>query len=391
MNKIPVITNLKQDDDLFTFDLENARPSMANALRRIILSEVPTVGFQTENYEQSTLRVIKNTSSLHNEFLLHRMSLIPIHIQDPSSFNPDHFEFELNVKNDSVQAKNITTKDIVVTNLVEGKKEPTEKFFPKNSITGDHILITRLKPNLVGGESETIHIKGTAIKGTGSDNALFSPVCCAIFTNKKDPMKAQAAFETKLEEIQKEKVEPITEQEKKDLLKKFTINESERYYYTDENDEPNQFSFRVESIGVLSPHHIVMKALDILVSKIDTFMFELDRANESENSEMIQLKETDTQLIDGYDIHIKDENHTLGYLVQDSMASMVSNDVVLFSGYMNPHPLQKVIVIRLQFAEGTTKSQIVEEIKQTMKLVNSYLRNIRDNIAGEFGGDMSRK
>ena len=43
------------------------------------------------------------------------------------------------------------------------------------------------------------------------------------------------------------------------------------------------------------------------------------------------------------------------------------------------------------FAEGTTKSQIVEEIKQTMKLVNSYLRNIRDNIAGEFGGDMSRK
>ena len=249
----------------------------------------------------------------------------------------------------------------------------------------------RLKPNLVGGESETIHIKGTAIKGTGSDNALFSPVCCAIFTNKKDPMKAQAAFETKLEEIQKEKVDPITEQEKKDLLKKFTINESERYYYTDENDEPNQFSFRIESIGVLSPHHIVMKALDILVSKIDTFMFELDRANESENSEMIQLKETDTQLIDGYDIHIKDENHTLGYLVQDSMASMVSNDVVLFSGYMNPHPLQKVIVIRLQFAEGTTKSQIVEEIKQTMKLVNSYLRNIRDNIAGEFGGDMSRK
>ena len=116
MNKIPVITNLKQDDDLFTFDLENTRPSMANALRRIILSEVPTVGFQTENYEQSTLRVIKNTSSLHNEFLLHRMSLIPIHIQDPSSFNPDHFEFELNVKNDSVQAKNITTKDKNIPN-----------------------------------------------------------------------------------------------------------------------------------------------------------------------------------------------------------------------------------------------------------------------------------
>ena len=66
MNQIPILTNLKQEDDVFTFDMENARPSLANALRRIILSEVPTVGFQTEDYETSTLRVIKNTSSLHN-------------------------------------------------------------------------------------------------------------------------------------------------------------------------------------------------------------------------------------------------------------------------------------------------------------------------------------
>lgn len=390
MNKIPVITNLQQEGDLLTFDIENARPSLANALRRVILSEVPTVGFQTEDYENSTLRVIKNTGSLHNEFLLHRMSLIPIHIQDPSSFNPDHYEFELNVSNDTIQAKNITTSDIKVTNLLENKQEPTEKFFPKNSITGDHILITRLKPNL-GGESESIHIKGTAVVGNGSDNALFSPVCCAIFTNKKDPEKAQAAFETFLEETQKERVEPITEDEKSALLKKFTINESERYYYTDENDEPNQFNFRVESIGVLSPHHIVVKANDLLVDKIGKFIFELERAHQSDNSDMVEIKETDTQLINGYDIHIKDENHTLGYLVQDSLASMVRNDIVLFSGYMNPHPLQKVIIVRVQFAKGMTKEEIVKEIVDTMKTVSSYLRNMRDNIAAELGGDMSRK
>lgn len=390
MNKIPVITNLQQEDDILTFDLENARPSLANALRRVILSEVPTVGFQTEDYENSTLRVIKNTSSLHNEFLLHRISLIPIHIQDPSSFNPEHFEFELNVSNDTIQAKNITTKDITVTNLLENKQEPTEKFFPKNPITGDHILITRLKPNL-GGESETIHIKGRAIVGTGSDNALFSPVCSAIFTNKKDPEKVQTAFETFLEETQKKRVEPITDTEKKNLLKKFMINESERYYYTDENDEPNQFNFKVESIGVLSPHHIVIKANDLLVNKIEQFIFELERAHQSENSDMVQIKETDTKLIDGYDIHIKDENHTLGYLVQDSLISMMRNDILLFSGYMNPHPLQKVIIVRVQFAEGIKIDEIVNEIVDTMKIVASYLRNIRDNIAADLGGDMSRK
>ena len=390
MNKNPVVTNLKQEDEVFTFDLENARPSMANAVRRIILSEVPTVGFQTENYESSSLRVIKNTSSLHNEFLLHRISLIPINIQDPSSFNNEHYEFELNVKNESIQAKNITTKDFIVTNLIENKVESTEKFFPKNLITGDHILITRLKPNL-GAESEMIHIKGHAVVGTGADNALFSPVCCAIFTNKKDPEKADAAFKTYLEETQKERSEPITEKEQKKLLHKFTINESERYYYTDENDEPNQFSFRIESIGVLSPHHIVMKAFDILVKKIEQFMFELGRANDNNNSDTVQIKETSTQLINGYDIHIQNENHTLGYLIQDSLTSMDKNNIITFSGYMNPHPLQKVIIVRVQFSEGIKQDKIVTEIVETLKIMNSNLRNLRNNIAGEFGGDMSRK
>lgn len=390
MSAIPVITNLQQDGDLFTFDLENCRPSFANALRRIILSEVPTVGFQTEDYENSTLRVIKNTSSLHNEFLLHRMSLIPIHIADPSSFNKDHFTFELNVTNESIQSKNITTDNIVVTNMLTNKPEPTEKFFPKDPITKDPILITRLKPNLAG-ESEMIHIKGHAVVGTGSDNALFSPVCCAIFTNKKDPEKVAAAFQTYLDEEQKERVEPITKQEETELLKRFTIRESERYFFTDENDEPNQFSFRVETIGVLPSHHIVMKAFDILIKKLDTFTFELDRASDRDNSDMVEIRETDTQLVNGYDIHIKDENHTLGYLLQDMLLSFDTNQLVNFSGYMNPHPLKKIIILRVQFTRGITREEIVVEIKEMIRILKTYLNNMRDNIAGEFGGDMSRK
>ena len=390
MNQIPILTNLKQEDDVFTFDMENARPSLANALRRIILSEVPTVGFQTEDYETSTLRVIKNTSSLHNEFLLHRLSLIPIHIQDPSSYNSEHFEFELNVANNSIQAKNITTSYIVVTNMLTNKIEPTEKFFPTNSITKDPILITRLKPNL-GGESEMIHIKGHAVVGNGSDNALFSPVCCAIFTNKKDPEKLAAAFQTFLDKKQQEKTEPLTEKEKIDLQRHFDITESDRYFFTDENDEPNQFSFRVESIGVLSPHHIVMKALHILIKKLEQFTFELERANEKDNSAMVEIHETDTQLVNGYDIHIKDENHTLGYLLQDTLLSFTENGLVRFSGYMNPHPLQKVIIIRVQFAVGIRIGEIVDEIKKMVSVIKSYLNNMYNNIAGEFSGDMSRK
>ena len=134
-----------------------------------------------------------------------------------------------------------------------------------------------------------------------------------------------------------------------------------------------------------------MKAYDILIKKLETFSFELDRANEKENSDMIEIRETDTQLVNGYDIHIKNENHTLGYLLQDMLLSFTENDLVSFSGYMNPHPLQKVIILRVQFVPGVRKDEIVDELKKMVGVIKSYLNNMRDNIAGEFGGDMSRK
>ena len=134
-----------------------------------------------------------------------------------------------------------------------------------------------------------------------------------------------------------------------------------------------------------------MKALHILIKKLEQFTFELERANEKDNSAMVEIHETDTQLVNGYDIHIKDENHTLGYLLQDTLLSFTENGLVRFSGYMNPHPLQKVIIIRVQFAVGIRIGEIVDEIKKMVSVIKSYLNNMYNNIAGEFSGDMSRK
>jgi len=60
------------------FDLVGVDASIANAFRRILLSEVPTMAIET-------VFVFNNTSVIQDEVLSHRLGLIPIKA-DPGRF-----------------------------------------------------------------------------------------------------------------------------------------------------------------------------------------------------------------------------------------------------------------------------------------------------------------
>ena len=62
------------------FELSNTELSIANALRRIIISEVPTMAIDI-------VQVAENTSPLNDEFIAHRLGLVPLR-----SDNVDMFE-----------------------------------------------------------------------------------------------------------------------------------------------------------------------------------------------------------------------------------------------------------------------------------------------------------
>jgi DNA-directed RNA polymerase II subunit RPB3 len=61
---------LELSPDKIKFVLNSCDVSLANALRRILLSEVPTLAPHLVN-------IIENTSVLHDEFLAQRIGLIP--------------------------------------------------------------------------------------------------------------------------------------------------------------------------------------------------------------------------------------------------------------------------------------------------------------------------
>ena len=63
------------------FEIRNMSVPLANALRRTFSTLCPTITFDDkyyDNQEYNSIKIINNTSSLHNEFVSHRLSLLPI-------------------------------------------------------------------------------------------------------------------------------------------------------------------------------------------------------------------------------------------------------------------------------------------------------------------------
>ena len=113
----PRIENVSEDNnDTLTFTLSGVNVSIANAIRRTILSNINTVIFRTAPYEENKANIMVNTSRLNNEILKQRLSCIPIHITD-LEMPLQNYIMEVNVENLTDTIVFVTTKDFKVKNL----------------------------------------------------------------------------------------------------------------------------------------------------------------------------------------------------------------------------------------------------------------------------------
>ncbi len=86
----PQIKIIDLNHNFIKFELSNSDLSVANALRRIMIAEVPTIAIDL-------VEVKENTSALHDEFIAHRLGLIPLR-----SFNVDNFNINEDCKCQSI-------------------------------------------------------------------------------------------------------------------------------------------------------------------------------------------------------------------------------------------------------------------------------------------------
>ena len=61
------LTNIsEQENNTLKFTLSGLNVSLANAIRRTILSDIPVVGIYTQTYKGNQCIIEKNTCRLHN-------------------------------------------------------------------------------------------------------------------------------------------------------------------------------------------------------------------------------------------------------------------------------------------------------------------------------------
>ena len=146
----PIISNQVEDEGVLNFTLSGVHMSLANAIRRTILSDIPTIVFRTAPYKENQATFYKNTTRLNNEILKQRLSCIPIHIQDLET-PLDELEVEIKKKNTSDSVEFVTTKDFRIRNVTLDSylaKEENRKIFPADNISGNYIDFARLNPRI---------------------------------------------------------------------------------------------------------------------------------------------------------------------------------------------------------------------------------------------------
>ena len=94
------VLDMNTQDNILRFTISNINVSYANALRRVIIADIPTVVFRTTPHAKNDAIFEINTTRLNNEILKQRLSCIPIHIDDLEMPLKDYI-MEVDIKNET--------------------------------------------------------------------------------------------------------------------------------------------------------------------------------------------------------------------------------------------------------------------------------------------------
>ena len=357
----------KTNKNELNLELKDVDTSIVNGIRRVCLAEYITIAFNTEDYINSDLKVIKNTCGLHNEFLLHRIGLVPIHA-NPDLFDVNKYKFILKKKNEGNTTISVTAGDFTVIDTETGKNIDPKKFFPPNE-RNSYILLTKLKSN-PDNKGEEIHIEGKGSKNNGKKHARYQPVSCITYKNKRDPDKVQDALDKYLKE----------HKDKPDTLKtQFDLTFADRYFYTNQEGTCNYFEMYIESLGIVSPEKILYGCLDILSNKLGTFKTAISNIVENKSEEENVRLEISLENMKAYTITAMNESHTLGNLIQLHALKFFDRKKLPFIGYKNPHPLKNMIEIKIS-TQNNTPEEINEVISITCDKIIATLESFKKTV-----------
>jgi DNA-directed RNA polymerase I and III subunit RPAC1 len=266
------------NEEEIIFNIKGIEPPLANALRRILIAEVPTMAIEKVTINQ-------NTTVVPDEVLAHRMGLIPI-LADPNQFVDKKPDEEITAKNCikfKLQKACFKDKEGKLVNEVVYSSDlewvpignQKEKLKSIKSVH-DSIIILKMRPG------QEIDMELYCEKGIGQTHAKWSPVSTAYYRlipciTIKQPITGELA-----KNIKKSCTSGVFDIEDgalvmKDSLKCSSCRECIRQTNQIEvAKEKCNYEFHIESVGIITPKNLMISALTILKEKCGYWLNVID-------------------------------------------------------------------------------------------------------------------
>ncbi|KAM0330555.1 hypothetical protein ACHAQA_003502 [Verticillium albo-atrum] len=250
----PSVKISNTESDRVVFNLSNCHLSFANSLRRVIQAEVPIIAIDLVEIEA-------NTSVLADEFIAHRLGLIPLQSKEAASLHYSRdCDCEQYCDNCSVKLTlhaRCTSDDVM---KVYASDLVVDSFRQNNSVGNPVITDPDALGSLIAKLRRGQELKVTCIakKGIAKEHAKWMPTSAVGF--EYDPHNKLRHIDLWYE------TDAATEWPKSKIAdQEDPPQEGEPFEY---DAQPGRFYFDVETVGSLDPDQIIQEGIKIMQEKL---------------------------------------------------------------------------------------------------------------------------
>jgi DNA-directed RNA polymerase subunit D len=158
---------IEKDESSVRFMLSGVTPAFANAIRRIMIAEVPTMAIDD-------VMIVENTSVMYDEILAHRLGLIPLTTDLETYVLPEECECKSELGCSKCRASftlEVEAQDQTVT-VYSSELIPQD---PRVKPVSDKIPIVKLAPK------QKVRLEAYAKLGRGMEHAKWQPVSACAY------------------------------------------------------------------------------------------------------------------------------------------------------------------------------------------------------------------
>ena len=370
-----------ENKDIISFNIEEINDSLPlptaipNTIRKMILSRIETFTIDRKN-----IMITKNTTMLNNDFISHRISLIPFKTEEMKKKNIVNVKVSCFCENQPKsneqilitddQEKNMSTK-INHSSYDEMKWITVQDFQFTNQDTKEKILTDEITfPKFLLGAIRPKQL------------FEFHAIVQLGFPQKKYPeggfygSSYDVGFVNAVYTMDEKEIEKIIQEKKLEGREKnkFLIEEAHKYYFKNKHGEPSKFTFTIESFGPYSPYTLYKQGIIELQKLIQIFQYNLQTKDENK----IQILKNPKVQFESFDFILKNQTDIVPQLLYDFY---IHSPDIVYIGYVDPHPLEEIIVLRIslnkkrwEYEQNVYRTFLIEKTNEILKYLEQYLK-----------------